>query len=265
MSTLQLSMLKGGINRLRVKGGTDPSSLYDLVNGYVDMNGNAVSRPGTRRVSVLPANTKGMMVFHGKLWVFSHIAQADPNALVHVAVLSNPNDPDQPIKAIHFAAPFMGYPYVVAEFDNGDVFHFWLQSTGTWKADTVYLRDDVVEPTTPNGLAYKATGGESPTAWQPTTKYAVGDKVQPTIYNGWMYVVAEADGDNPTSSGTEPTWPTTEGAQVTEDVDATPTTPTTPGSGGNTPGGDRYTNPGGSNPKLNPPGKGPITGVNNAP
>ena len=29
-----LTTLKGGINRLRVKGGASPASLYDLLNGF---------------------------------------------------------------------------------------------------------------------------------------------------------------------------------------------------------------------------------------
>lgn len=244
---VNLDALKSGINRLRTKGGADPSSLYDLVNGYVTIDGSITSRPGTQRKSVLPADTKGMMAFAGKLWVFSHAAAADPDSLVHVAVLSNPNDPDQPIVAIHFAAPFMGYPYVAAEFDNGDVYHYWLQSSGPWKANTMYERDAIVEPTTSNGLAYKATGGSDAPAWQPKTKYAVGDVVQPTVYNGWQYTVIEADGDNPTSSATEPEWLTTEGAQVIEDVDTTPAPK--PPSGGSTPGDGRYDNLPGKPPR----------------
>jgi hypothetical protein len=237
---VNLDALKSGINRLRTKGGADPSSLYDLVNGYVTIDGSSQSRPGTRRKSVLPTGTMGMMAFDSKLWVFSHEAAVDPDSLVHVAVLSNPNDAGQPISAIHFAAPFMGYPYVAAEFSNGDVFHYWLQSAGSWQADTMYLRDAIVEPTTPNGLAYQASGGENPPSWQPSTTYAVGDSVQPTVYNGWKYTVIEADGDNPSSGTSEPVWPTSDGAQVIEDVDNTPA-PSTP-SGGSTPGGGRYSN-----------------------
>jgi len=264
VSTLQLSMLKGGINRLRVKGGTDPSSLYDLLNGFVDMNGNAVSRPGTRRVVALPAGTKGLMAFRGGFYVFSHVATPISDARFHCLVLVDPNDAARAIHAIHFAAPFMGFPYVVAEFENGDVCHYWLQGAGdashAWLPNHVYLEGDVIEPTTPNGLAYKAGGDEHPPAWQPSTTYALGDAVQPTGYNGWKYVLTEASGEAPTSGANEPAWPITEGAIVYEDQDTTPTT-TTPGSGGgSTPGGDRYNN-GIGNPKRNPPGEGPVHGV----
>lgn len=246
VSSLTLSMLKGGINRLRVKGGTDPSSLYDLVNGFVDMNGNAVSRPGTRRVVALPAGTKGFMAFADGFYVFSNVATPISDPAFRCLVLVNPNDSTQAIKEIHFAAPFMGFPYVVAEFANGDVYHYWLQGAGdashAWQPNHVYKEGDVIEPTAPNGLAYKASGDEHPDAWQPATKYAVGDAVQPTTYNGFKYVLTEADGVSPVSGDSEPAWLTTEGALVYEDKDSTPTT-TAPPTGGSTPGGDRYSNP----------------------
>ena len=42
-----LNALKAGISRLRTKGGPDPETLYDLVNGYVTQAGTVESRPGT--------------------------------------------------------------------------------------------------------------------------------------------------------------------------------------------------------------------------
>lgn len=256
MSALQLSMLKGGINRLRVKGGTDPSSLYDLVNGFVDKNGNAVSRPGTRRVVALPAGTKGLMAFAGSFYVFSNVSTPMADARFKCLVLVSPNDATQPIAAIHFAAPFMGYPYVVAEFGNGEVYHYWLQGAGNashaWMPNHVYLEGDVVEPTAPNGMAYAASGDDHPPAWKPATKYALGDAVQPTTYNGWQYVLTETAGDAPASGATEPAWLTTEGALVYEDKDSTPSAVTPPSGGGTNPGGGRYNN--GLGPKY--PGAG---------
>lgn len=239
MSSIELNMLKGGINRLRTKGGVDPSSLYDLLNGYVDQNGNAVSRPGTHRIVALPAGTKGLCAFHGTLVVFSNVA-VTIDTMFRCEVLTDPNDATQPIKTIHFAAPFMGFLYVVAEFGNGDVYHFWLQSSGAWSADHVYMEGDIVEPTVPNGIAYEATGDDHPAAWQPSKQYAVGDEVQPTVYNGFKYRLIEADGENPSSGQTEPTWLMTEGALVYEDMDTTTAPP--PADNNGTPGDGRYDN-----------------------
>lgn len=238
-----LNALKGGINRLRNKGGADPSSLYDLVNAFVDLDGNIQSRPGTVKKVDLPSGTKGLCPFHGAFLVFSNVATPITDDGYTCEVLTNPNDPSQTIAEIHFAAPFMGFPYVVAEFANGDVFHYWLQSSGSWQADHVYLEGDIVEPSTPNGLAYKATGDDHPPAWQPQQQYTVGDEVQPTVYNGYKYRLVEASGESPASGTTEPDWPTVEGAQVDEDIDNTPQSSTTaPSTGTGTGTGDRYSN-----------------------
>jgi hypothetical protein len=81
------------------------------------------------------------------------------------------NAASYPIKEIHFAAPYLGGIYVVAEFDvpsalaatNGTVAHYWIQSsTGSdnadvWLASTDYQIGDVVIPPTQNGLTYVAS------------------------------------------------------------------------------------------------------------
>lgn len=248
---VNLGPLKAGITRLRDKGGASPESLFDLLNGYVDASGAPTSRGGTVHDQALPAGTKGLCAFEGKKHVFA-LEVIDPGSADYVVdVLAHPDIAFAgTLKEIHFAKPLLGFLYVVAEFSDGSVFHYYLQSAGSWQASTMYQRDALVEPSTPNGLAYKATGGANPAAWQAKTKYAVGDVVQPTVYNGWKYTVIEADGDNPTSSATEPEWLTTEGAQVIEDVDATPQ-PTPPSTGGSTPGGDRYNNLPGGRPGQN--------------
>jgi len=247
---VNLGSLKTGITRLRDKGGASPESLFDLLNGHVDASGAPTSRSGTTLDHTLPAGTKGLCAFEGKLHVFA-LEVIDPGSDEYVVdVLAHPDIAFAgTLKEIHFAKPFLGFLYVVAEFSDGSVYHYWLQSAGSWKANTMYLRGAVIEPTTPNGLAYEATGGPNPAAWQASTKYTVGDVVQPTVYNGWQYTVIEADGDNPTSSANEPEWLTTEGAQVIEDVDTTPTPK--PPSGGSTPGGGRYDNLPGGRPGQN--------------
>jgi hypothetical protein len=240
VTDINLNALKAGINRLRTKGGADPSSLYDLVNGFVTIDGSIQSRPGTVWHAVLPAGTKGLCAFDGGIVVFSSTPQTVPAGYT-CEVLVHPTDDAQTIAEIHFAAPFMGFLYVAAEFSNGDVFHYWLQSGGTWAAGKMYKVGDTVLPTTRNGFRYQTVLKSNPAAWAPNVPRAVGDVVQPTVYTGWKYTVVEVAGDNPSSGASEPDWPESSGAQVAEDVDSTPApaapTPTNP-----LPGGDRYSN-----------------------
>lgn len=252
MTDVNLNALKAGINRLRTKGGADPSSLYDLVNGYVTIDGSVVSRGGTVGDAALPAGTKGLCAFNGAMVVFSGSAKSGMPAGYTCEVLAHPTDDTQEIAEIHFAAPFMGYLYVVAEFANGDVFHYWLQASGTWLASTMYKAGATVLPTVRNGLRYQPVPGDSPIAWAPSVPRAVGDVVQPTVYTGWKYTVTAVDGDSPASGLTEPTWLESDGAIVYEDLDTTPQ-PTTPTPGTGSPGGDRYDNlPGYKRPGIEP-------------
>lgn len=239
---MELTPLKSGINRLRTKGGADPASLYDLVNGYVDIAGNPTSRPGTRSLVILPAGSQGLCAFAGKLHVFAMtpIDPGDSRFVVDVLIHPDPNFTGT-LVAIHFAKAFLGFLYVVAEFSDGQVFHYWLQSNDPWQANTIYLTSDTVRPTSVNGFIYRPTTQNNPAAWAANTQYVIGDQVQPTVYNGYAYEVVEIDGDVPASGNVEPTWVASDGALVYEDVDNTPAPTTTTGTN-TSPGGSRYDN-----------------------
>lgn len=253
MRSAPLTTLKGGIDRLRTKGGARADSLYDLVNGHLTDSRTAVARPGTRRLMTLdPLLTKGLVYFRGAYHTFTSVAGTGVPDGVSVHILLHPDaEPSNPIllSKIHFAAPFMGVLYVVAEFEDGSTYHYWLQEVDAeaWQPDTVYDVGALVKPSTPNGLIYRATRLGAPfPSWAPGVRRSDGSGgsayeqsvVEPTTYNGYYYVCIDTLGTNPVSGATEPTWPTERGALVVEDVDgAVSTTPTTtepPSS--NTPG-----------------------------
>jgi hypothetical protein len=225
MRTASFTAQRGGINRQRVRGGARADTLYDLVNGFVTGSRTVVNREGTVRDAVLAANTRGLTAFGGLLHTFSH-QKEDYTPVGYLAnVLAHP-DPESTatLQDIHFAQPFMGALYVVAEWSDGRVAHYWLSSGGEWEADTVYFEGSVVTPTVPNGLLYKAVANnpDAPTqTWQPLKNYIVGDKVLPTTYNGFYYQVTATQGDVPISGAFEPTWEASEGAEVIESADGT--------------------------------------------
>ncbi len=209
---------------MRPKGGARADSLYDLVNGYITDAGTAKNRPGTERVATLDATTKGLVSFEGTLHTFSNAVVAVPSGYT-LHVITHPDDNALVITKIWFAKPYMGYLYVVAQFEADNygeegIFHYWLRSSGTWSADTVYYNGDIVEPTVVNGIAYEAVrvSAANP-SWAPNVPRADGDIVEPTAYNDYYYTVVDTLGTNPRSGTTEPEWPTSDGAQVIEDVD----------------------------------------------
>jgi hypothetical protein len=254
-----LNAVKGGINRLRTKGGPSPNDLFDALNCYIDASGCPTSRDGTTVEYQLPEGTKGMAAANGVLVVFSHEVVGPMPSGVTLEVISNPNNPADPIAEIHFAGPFLADAsgailYVVAEFASGDVFHYWLQHGSTWQANHAYGLGDIVIPTTPNGLVYRAERlNPAKPVWQPNVTRAVGQIVEATTFDGNQYEVVATIGTNPRSGATEPAWNTPSGALTYEDVDLTPassgetgstTSPDTP----STDVRDRYNNPGGNRP-----------------
>ena len=211
-----LTTITGGISRLRVKGAALKTSLYDLLNGSVTMQGTTKVRPGMIRNSLLSTTTKGLCVYKGAFYTFAHTTVSVPSG-VNLRILLDPNDNTQAIAKIWFAKPFLGFLYVAAEFANGDVFHYWLQSTGTWTANTVYFNGNIVVPTTGEVLAYQSQRTLAPNpVWSPQSAITEGQIIEPTVYNGYYFTATTVTGTNPHTGGVEPTWPAIAAATVQE-------------------------------------------------
>lgn len=216
MRSQALSTLRGGINRLRFKGLASAAALYDLINGYITNDGGVVVREGTIRAATLNGTTVGLMAQNGLFNVFSVTQVSVPASYVD-NVLVNPVNPALTLTKIWFAKPFLGFPYVVAQFSDGSIFHYWLQNNGTWAANTVYETGNIVVPTPLNGLAYQAQRQAAPNSnWAPNSSVSLGDKVEPNEYNGYYFKAVDVVGTNPHTGGAEPVWPTTTGATLQE-------------------------------------------------
>lgn len=216
MRPVPLTALRGGINRLKVKGAARADSLYDLTNAYITQAGTIVPREGTIRNAALNSSTAGLATFQGQLNVFATSLQTVPGGYV-CNVLVHPTNAAATLSKIWFAKPFMGFPYVVAQFNTGDVFHYWLQNNGTWAASTVYKTGAIILPPTPNGLAYQAVRDMASNAtWQGQATITAGTVIEPTTYTGFAYRAVSVLGSSPHTGSTEPSWPTTIGGIIQE-------------------------------------------------
>lgn len=215
-----LTVVKAGLSRQRVKGAALKDTLYDLLNGYVTTEKTIKVRPGTTLTETLTAGTVGLVHHNEKFHVFADVDVAGLPADYELHILKSPDDSAFDLTKIHFAEPFLGALYVVAEFAGGGIYHYWLQDADDWEASTDYEIGDVVSPTTPNGFVYKARRlAQANPAWSAGTPRAVNDVVEPTVENGFKYTVIQTVGPTPRSGPTEPVWPTEVGATVIEDLD----------------------------------------------
>ena len=217
MRSIALSTANAGMTRLRHKGNAAPATLYDCLNAYITLSGTVKPRPGTVIDTTLPAGTKGLVAHEGKMHVFSAapVTMIDPD-YVNV-ILRHPRDATAVLQQVHFAAPFMGFLYVVASYDDESLYHFWVEALTTWAADTDYKVGERVYPSTPNGFAYRATRTDQPNPlWAAGVARSVSDVIEPTVNNGFKYTVIAVSGDNPASGDVEPIWPEAAGETIIE-------------------------------------------------
>lgn len=217
MRQVVLSTQKGGISRLRDKGGASPETLFDLVNAYVTTAKTIKQRPGLPVDLELSPGTVGLASFDGQFYVFASEFVPQTDVRVTCLVLKHPTIPDVTLSKIHFAQTFLGRFYVAAEFSNGDIRHYWVTNAPMWQPETQYGYLQQVQPTVPNGFVYEVSNTDPTAPWASGETIVLNDYRQPRTFNGFKFRAVAVTGAAPVkTSDTEPVWPTTEGAQVVE-------------------------------------------------
>ena len=214
-----------GIDRNRNQSPPRDGTLYDLVNAYLTPGHTLKRRNGFTKQQALASF--GLTSYGGKLHTFYSGADPGSNALLTTHKLVCPDGSASALVKVHYAAPLLGYLYVVAEFANGNVSHYYLDNGGvtapTWAATTQHQYGDMVSPTVANGFRYWVQSVLAAAAWQPGEAVAVNTLVQPTAPNGYVYKCTAVNGPpgfaNFVTGSTEPVWPLAVGATVIEDVE----------------------------------------------
>jgi hypothetical protein len=162
---------------------SDANRLRVLTNCYVTTGKTIRKRPGLSVVATLESGTKGLRAAGGKLNTFhatGSITHSDTRFKANK--IAHPTLPAMEVSKIHYADVFNGFLYVSAEYNDGSIKHHYV--------------DD------PSAL----------TAWVTLTALTAGLYRRPVTSNGFRYEVTTGG----TTGATEPTWPTTIGATVTD-------------------------------------------------
>jgi hypothetical protein len=239
MPVITFDNFANGLDLRKGASVSDANRLRGLDNCYVTTGKTIRKRPGIIQEATIEAGTTGLRAAGGILNTFyasGSITHANP--LFEAHKVTNPNDPATSIEKVWYADSFNGFLYVVVEYDNGDVVHHYLDDTSAltpWSASAALTAGGEIRPAVDNGLRYEITTGgvtantapafpttinatvteseSNYTAWTASSLKTLGKAYKPTVSNGYVFKATNAGA----SAGTEPTWPTTVGATVTED------------------------------------------------
>lgn len=181
------------------------STVFTVAAGAAfALNQLVVIDDGTNRITATIASLSGNNVSVKTVTIIKGASQNKMGIALFqgnpILILRHPSSSSATLSKIHYAKTFLGFPYVIAEFSDGLINHFWLQMPPIWTQNTAYMANQLVQPTTPNGFYYKCIQVANPPAWTPLLQHQLFDFVQPTTYSGYQFYSLTMAG--PTGSAT---------------------------------------------------------------
>jgi len=130
---------RSGMDTRRMPVLSAPGSLLSLVNGHITRGGEIEKRLAFVEQISMPANTFGLAAVGGTLFTFGSVASVtfpagSPSNLVYQQLV-HPGGAAM-AKVLQVSA-FDGKPYVIAQYDDGAVYHFY---NGTRHAEFIEAR-----------------------------------------------------------------------------------------------------------------------------
>ena len=213
--TITFDRFDFGLDLRKGPSTSDANRLRVLRNAYVSEGRTIRKRPGTTKVATLEAGTVGLFSGGGKLNTF----YGGTDTITHAHSLFQANKVQHPVSAalavskVHFADMFNGALYAVAQYSDASIRHHYLSVPSAWAATTSVTLQGQRSPTVSNGYRYTVTDVSSGlTAWAATTAITINAVRRPTTSNTLRYEATTGG----TTGGSEPIWPTTDGATVTD-------------------------------------------------
>lgn len=125
MAYIVISNFLGGVDRSRPRYVGPPGTLWSGINGHLTRGGDFEKRKAFAAYASLPSSTVGLAKTGAGLYSFGSVAAPTMPTGITYQRLQHPTDPSRVLTAIKSWDLFSGKLYVVAQFDNGDVRHYY--------------------------------------------------------------------------------------------------------------------------------------------
>lgn len=175
MPALTFSNFQTGIDLRKSDQAVDNPGLRDCKNAYITGGYGVQKRPGLHKLSLsgLGSDTSGLFYYDGNLYVVSATPGAVPSlsgygsppaGSVIRLVLPDPDDPTATVSKVWQFFPFDSNLYVVVEFSNTNIRHFYnglaITDSGCPQGKSACAHDSKIYATADNSdfIAYSATG-----------------------------------------------------------------------------------------------------------
>lgn len=124
MPYIAVDDFRGGMDRRRLPFASVPGTLYTVKNGHLTRGGEIEKRKAFVPEYALPANTFGLQAASGTLYVFGSVVE--PAGMPAGVTYQRLEDGSGGVMtAVKWSTVFNGQPYVIAEFDNATIHHFY--------------------------------------------------------------------------------------------------------------------------------------------
>lgn len=133
MPYLAIKDFKFGMDRRRPQVTGIPGTLWKLANGIISRGGDVERFKKFVALHTLPSNTHGLHGVKGELYVFGSISPPTVPLGVAYQQLAAPSTPA--MTDVLYTDSFDGNVYAIAEYDDGNIYHFYNGSRVTdWDA-----------------------------------------------------------------------------------------------------------------------------------
>lgn len=141
MAYIDITDFKLGIDRRKSRVNGQPGSLWTLTNGVISRGGEVQRCKAFVPVFTVPG-THGLGAVGGQLFVFGHLEGLSVPAGVNYQRLVHPHNGALALTRVLDVEPFDGELYVIAEFSDGNVFHYYGgERVAAWDAISAAVAD----------------------------------------------------------------------------------------------------------------------------